>query len=331
MKNSVILSSQQFRDLREIKPYFNEKKQLTKLKNELYDRIKVYYGDRWYLFKKEVQAALQDLCFKSQERGVCYYQPDKLATKYGIGVRTIRRRLAELISANIILVAYCRNTKGNSRKKSIYFFTTHPYFPHWKEAFGLELNQIASTNGKNDDKKENHEKPDGSKGYSTPNTYTYILPKYIFNHSMSYKNKFYRYVPKLINQMYSSIFEDKLIEFWKRVLISCNKASIENGNTITKKQRITIARESLQMLHRYISYKHNMLETLSFEDECKILYTIAYKKAVKCTELEVQKKSKHQETTKEISNEKVTEEWTEEKLNLKRLLEERINRMKKTS
>lgn len=331
MTKSVILSSQQFRDLQEIKPYFNEKKQLTKLKNELYERIKVYYGDRWFLFKKEVQAALQDLCFKSQERGVCYYQPDKLATKYGIGVRTIRRRLAELISANILLVAYCRNTKGNSRKKIIYFFTTHPYFPHWKEVFGLELNQIAPANGKNDDKKENQINPYSSKDYNTSNTHTYILPKHIFNHSMSYKNKFYRYVPKLINQMYSSIFEDKLIEFWKRVLISCNKASSENGNTISKNQRITIARESLQTLHRYISYKHNMLETLSFEDECKILYTIAYKKALKCTELKVQKKSKQQETPKAPKNEKVTEEWTEEKLTLKKLLEERINKIKKPS
>ncbi|MFP7177065.1 hypothetical protein, partial [Priestia filamentosa] len=196
-----------------------------------------------------------------------YAKDTYFAEKHDISARTIRRVMKTLEEAGKIVKAHRSSSKHNGRGAAVYFFVNHPYFAHWTTYFGFDVQA--------DVQAENAEIPCESKDEEAKKVSTYSLPKnhYIKNHFMYKTIPFIKGVPKLINQTFKDVFKDSLRDLYIRVRVASQKVCQSVSMTLSKKDIHSIAYESIHALFTYIKTR-----SMSFEEQCKLVYRIALNK-----------------------------------------------------
>ncbi|MFP3847170.1 hypothetical protein U5N57_24710, partial [Priestia filamentosa] len=84
---------------------------------------------------------------------------------------------------------------------------------------------------------------------------------------------FIKGVPKLINQTFKDVFKDSLRDLYIRVRVASQKVCQSVSMTLSKKDIHSIAYESIHTLFTYIKTR-----SMSFEEQCKLVYRIALNK-----------------------------------------------------
>ncbi|MED3729648.1 hypothetical protein [Priestia filamentosa] len=241
----------------------NEQKQM---KYKLLEMVESVFGDSFARLKPETRNAIDMICFLATDKGFVYAKDTYFAKEHNISARTIRRVMKTLEDAGKIVKAHRSSSKHNGRGAAVYFFVNHPFFTHWQQYFGFDVQA--------DVQAENAETPCESKDKDEKKVSTYYLPNnYIKDHFMYKTIPFIKGVPKLINQTFNPIFKETLKDFYLRIRMASQKVCQSGSITLSKKDIHSVAYESIHVLFTYIKTR-----AMSFEEQCKLVYQIALNK-----------------------------------------------------
>lgn len=264
------------------------------IKYALLDTIKSVFGDSWYNLSDKTKQAIDFICFLSVERGFFYAKPETIANYAGVSKSTVYEALKVLRENGILAKANRTSRKHNGLGAAVHFFTSHPYFDHICEFLNVDWN----TDRKSDRKAEMSQNACGSKDKDANSVSTYNLPAsqpkensnnmYIpYNVSSEEKNndgfvdtsvdnnihtaehvtnkcKFYKYVPKLINDLFANTFGDKLVALWRKIVQAFR--SIKT-NALTKDDMREVGRTVLRFL-----VKSKNFVSMTFDEMCAYVY-----------------------------------------------------------
>lgn len=262
----MLIFSDDFARMQNYESYIKTKDQQKQMKYKLLEIVEAVFGDTFTRLKLETRDAIDMICFLATDKGFVYAKDTYFAEKHNVSTRTIRRVMKALEEAGKIVKAHRSSSKHNGRGAAVYFFVNHPYFAHWTTYFGFDVQA--------DVQAENDEIPCESKDKETEKVSTYSLPNnYIKNHFMYKTIPFIKGVPKLINQTFKDVFKDSLRDLYLRIRLASRKVGQSLSITLSKKDIHSIAYESIQILFTYIKTR-----SMSFEEQCKLVYSIALNK-----------------------------------------------------
>ncbi|MGG1215872.1 hypothetical protein ABE236_00105 [Priestia endophytica] len=262
----MLILSDDFTRMQNYKSYTKTSSEQKQMKYKLLSIVESAFGDSYARLKPETRDAIDMICFLATEKGFVYAKDSYFAKEHNISTRTIRRVMKTLEDASRIVKAHRSSSKHNGRGAAVYFFVDHPCFTHWQQYFGFDVQA--------DVQAENAEIPCESKDEEAKKVSTYYLPNnYIKDHFMSKTIPFIKGVPKLINQTFKDLFKDSLKELYLRVRIAAQKVCQSVSMTLSKKDIHSIAYESIHALFTYIKTR-----SMSFEEQCKLVYRIALNK-----------------------------------------------------
>jgi len=266
-RENMLIFSDDFARMQNYESYIKDKDQQKQMKYKLLSIVESAFGDSYARLKPETRNAIDMICFLATEKGFVYAKDSYFAKEHNISTRTIRRVMKTLEDASKIVKAHRSSSKHNGRGAAVYFFVDHPCFTHWQQYFGFDVQA--------DVQAENAEIPCGSKDEEAKKVSTYSLPKnhYIKNHFMYKTIPFIKGVPKLINQTFKDIFKESLRDLYLRVRMASQKVCQSVSITLSKKDIHSIAYESIHVLFTYIKTR-----SMSFEEQCKLVYRIALNK-----------------------------------------------------
>lgn len=216
------ISTQNFEMLTKIE---NVRKSRT-VKNTLIDEVIECLGDTYYNLSEGVKKMLDELCFLSKEKGFAYASPTYFMDKYQISKTAVYDTIKRLRESGLALKANKSSRNHNGLGKWVIILTNHPNFNKICSILNIEW----KAERKQDRKAEIIEIPCESKveGQEIPSTYS--LPE---NHLITENNvihinakeqsgdtkvvKFFKYVPKVINDMYAEVFGENLVNIWRKV------------------------------------------------------------------------------------------------------------------
>ncbi|OXS64107.1 hypothetical protein [Priestia filamentosa] len=263
----MLILSDDFARMQNYESYTKTSHEQKQMKYKLLEMVESVLGDAFARLKQETRDAIDMICFLATDKGFVYAKDSYFAEKHAVSARTIRRVMKTLEDAGKIVKAHRSSSKHNGRGAAVYFFVNHPFFTHWQQYFGFDVQA--------DVQAENAEIPCGSKDGETKKVSTYSLPKnnYIKDHFMCKMIPFIKGVPKLINQTFKGLFKESLKDLYLRVRIASQKVCQSTSITLSKKDIHSIAYESIHALFTYIK-----IRSMSFEEQCKLVYRIALNK-----------------------------------------------------
>ncbi|WRU97768.1 HTH domain-containing protein (plasmid) [Priestia filamentosa] len=262
----MLIFSDDFARMQNYESYTKTKNQQKQIKYKLLEIVESVFGDTFARLKLETRDAIDMICFLATDKGFVYAKDTYFAEKHNVSTRTIRRVMKALEEAGKIVKAHRSSSKHNGRGAAVYFFVNHPYFEHWQQYFDFDV--------QTDVQAENAEIPCESKNEEPKKVSTYYLPNnYIKDHFMYKTIPFIKGVPKLINQTFKDIFKDSLRELYLRIRLASKKVCQTLSITLSKSDIHSIAYESIQILFTYIKTR-----SMSFEEQCKLVYSIALNK-----------------------------------------------------
>ena len=280
-----------------------EKEQKKELKFKLLDDIQEAFGDKWHNMKKDTVQALQYACMRSTEQGFFYFGWKHLKQKYDISDSTIYNIFKTLIEAKKIVRVNRVSTKQNGKGSAVYIFVNHPNFPiicdllniDWKTdckadckaesdenpcgskdesdnsapTYSLPTslpkefnNNVKHYNVKEDDKVDSYDENDNMK----------ILEQKIKEFEQqqaqsSYEKptviKYYKYVPKVINEKFS-YFGSILTDLWRKIKLAERKVNIAS---LAKEDKLHVAETVLNNLKN-----HERFKLMSVDEMCAYVY-----------------------------------------------------------
>ncbi|MBG9812351.1 hypothetical protein ABD68_12320 [Bacillus endophyticus] len=262
----MLILSDDFTRMQNYESYTKTSSEQKQMKYKLLSIVESAFGDSYARLKPETRDAIDMICFLATEKGFVYAKDSYFAKEHNISTRTIRRVMKTLEDASKIVKAHRSSSKHNGRGAAVYFFVDHPCFTHWQQYFGFDVQA--------DVQAENAEIPCESKREETKKVSTYYLPNnYIKDHFMYKTIPFIKGVPKLINQTFKDLFKDSLKDLYLRVRIAAQKVCQSVSITLSKKDIHSIAYESIHTLFTYTKTR-----SMSFEEQCKLVYRIALNK-----------------------------------------------------
>lgn len=279
-------------------PPLHEKgtKEAKNYKYELMDAVKKVYGDSWYASPKSIKV-IDQLCHKAVQQGFSFESPESISKKTGVSKRQVDNVIKFLIDNKLVFKKNKYNpikkSKGelkrssNGNGKAVYFFVMHPYFNQIMEYLNVDselLYGYCTTNCTSDCIPENAEVPCESKVEEPENSSTYSLPTNLpilkdnmNNHlnadhekvePVTPKKKFFKYVPKMINEIYANTFDDSLVDLWRRVSVAFRNVK---SSVLTKEDMLRGGRSVLQFLIQKLKEKN-----MSRDEMCAYVYSGAY-------------------------------------------------------
>ncbi|KAB2488202.1 helix-turn-helix domain-containing protein [Priestia endophytica] len=263
----MLIFSDDFTLMQNYESYTKDKDQQKRMKYKLLSTVEAVFGDAFARLKQETRDAIDMICFLATDKGFVYAKDTYFAEKHDVSSRTIRRVMKTLEESGKIVKAHRSSSKHNGRGAAVYFFVNHPCFAHWKTYFGFDVQA--------DVQAENTEIPCESKDEEAKKVSTYSLPKnnYIKDHFMYKTISFIKGVPKLINQTFKDLFKESLKDLYLRVRMASQKVCQSLSITLSKQDIHSIAYESIHVLFTYLKTR-----SMSFEDQCKLVYRIALNK-----------------------------------------------------
>ncbi|WP_019390889.1 HTH domain-containing protein [Priestia filamentosa] len=262
----MLIFSNDFARMQNYESYIKDKDQQKQMKYKLLSIVESAFGDSYARLKPETRNAIDMICFLATEKGFVYAKDSYFAKEHNISTRTIRRVMKTLEDAGKIVKAHRSSSKHNGRGAAVYFFVDHPCFTHWQQYFNFDVQA--------DVQAENAEIPCESKDEEAKKVSTYSLPNnYIKDHFMYKTIPFIKGVPKLINQTFKDRFKESLRDLYLRVRMASQKVCQSVSMTLSKKDIHSIAYESIHVLFTYIKTR-----SMSFEEQCKLVYRIALNK-----------------------------------------------------
>lgn len=275
---TVLVDSKIFNQMISYKPYTESQSQSKKMKFTLLDDIKDYFSDKWNRLKNGTRSAIDMMTFLSCERGFVYASQLYLGERYGVSDRTIRRVASELEQAGLIYIVYRRHSKGNSKGKPIYLFTEHPYFKHWIELLGIDVQKRVQ-----EETSETTDIP-MPKGAKKVSTYTYQLKQesnYIYSNLSD--NKIIQYV---VNRIQDSIKQGTKIKYLSsyidKIVHSLEKQSLYAENERLKQLQKQRAAESARLAEELGIKKQQQFPFYNWLEDSHSSYerNLFYKKTV---------------------------------------------------
>lgn len=273
------------------------------IKFKLLDGLQEALSDKWYNMKKGSQEALQYLCMRSTEQGFCFCSPAHLSKKFKIGVSTVYNNLKELIEAKKIVRINRTSTKHNGKGNAVYIFVNHPNFPiicgllklDWKAnckadckaeseekpcGSKVESDNSASTYSlpttlpidlKDNVKHYNVQENQKVEAYEGENDIEKILREKIkaFEEQKaqsSYKKpsaKWYKYVPKVINEKFG-FYGEVLTHLWRKIKLAERKVNVVG---LTDNDKLYMAEIVLNNLK-----KHPRFKIMTLDEMCAYVY-----------------------------------------------------------
>ncbi|MCF2132073.1 hypothetical protein L1I79_37490 [Strepomyces sp. STD 3.1] len=262
----MLIFSDDFARMQNYESYIKDKAQQKQMKYKLLNIVESAFGDSYARLKSETRDAIDMICFLATEKGFVYAKDSYFAEKHAVSARTIRRVMKTLEEAGKIVKAHRSSSKHNGRGAAVYFFVDHPCFTHWQQYFDFDVQA--------DVQAENAEIPCESKSEKPKKVSTYSLPNnYIKNHFMYKTIPFIKGVPKLINQTFKDLFKESLKDLYLRVRMAAQKVCQSVSITLSKKDIHSIAYDSIHVLFTYTKTR-----SMSFEEQCKLVYRIALNK-----------------------------------------------------
>ncbi|MDT3766178.1 hypothetical protein [Priestia filamentosa] len=262
----MLIFNDDFARMQNYESYTKTSSEQKQMKYKLLSIVESAFGDSYARLKPETRDAIDMICFLATEKGFVYAKDSYFAKEHNISTRTIRRVMKTLEDSSKIVKGHRSSSKHNGRGAAVYFFVDHPWFTHWQQYFGFDVQA--------DVQAENAEIPCESKGEEAKKVSTYSLPNnYIKDHFMYKTIPFIKGVPKLINQTFKDLFKESLKDLYLRVRMAAQKVCQSVSITLFKKDIHSIAYESIHALFTYIK-THSM----SFEEQCKLVYRIALNK-----------------------------------------------------
>ncbi|MCY8231720.1 hypothetical protein [Priestia endophytica] len=262
----MLIFNDDFARMQGYESYIKAKNEQKQMKYKLLEMVESVFGDSFARLKPETRNAIDMICFLATDKGFVYAKDTYFAKEHNISARTIRRVMKTLEDAGKIVKAHRSSSKHNGRGAAVYFFVNHPFFTHWQQYFGFDVQA--------DVQAENAETPCESKDKDAKKVSTYYLPNnYIKDHFMYKTIPFIKGVPKLINQTFNPIFKEALKDFYLRIRMASQKVCQSGSITLSKKDIHSVAYESIHVLFTYIKTR-----SMSFEEQCKLVYQIALNK-----------------------------------------------------
>lgn len=273
------------------------------LKFELLNGLQEALADKWYNMKKESQEALQYLCMRSTEQGFCYCSPAHLSKKFKIGVSTVYNNLKELIEAKKIVRVNRTSTKHNGKGNAVYIFVNHPNFPiicdllniDWKTDCKTDCKAESAENpcgskdesdnsaptyslptslpkdNKDNVKHYNVKENQNVEAYEGENNIEKILREKIkeFEEQQAQEPyqkpsaKYYKYVPKVINEKFG-FFGEILTDLWRKIKLAERKVNVAR---LKKEDKLHVAEKVLNNLK-----KHPRFKVMPLDEMCAYVY-----------------------------------------------------------
>ncbi|WRU97809.1 hypothetical protein RYX51_22680 (plasmid) [Priestia filamentosa] len=262
----MLIFNDDFARMQNYESYIKTSNEQKQMKYKLLSIAESAFGDSYARLKPETRNAIDMICFLATEKGFVYAKDSYFAEKHAVSARTIRRVIKTLEDAGRIVKTHRSSSKHNGRGAAVYFFVDHPSFTHWQQYFGFDVQA--------DVQAENAEIPCESKVEEVKKVSTYSLPNnYIKNHFMYKTIPFIKGVPKLINQTFKDLFKESLKDLYLRVRMASQKVCQSVSMTLSKKDIHSIAYESIHILFTYTKTR-----SMSFEEQCKLVYRIALNK-----------------------------------------------------
>ncbi|WP_019392750.1 hypothetical protein [Priestia filamentosa] len=262
----MLIFNDDFARMQDYESYTKARNEQKQMKYKLLEMVEAVFGNSFTRLKPETRNAIDMICFLATDKGFVYAKDTYFAKEHNISARTIRRVMKTLEDAGKIVKAHRSSSKHNGRGAAVYFFVDHPCFTHWQQYFGFDVQA--------DVQAENAEIPCKSKDEGEKKVSTYYLPNnYIKDHFMYKTIPFIKGVPKLINQTFKPIFKEALKDFYLRIRMASQKVCQSGSITLSKKDIHSVAYESIHVLFTYIKTC-----SISFEEQCKLVYRIALNK-----------------------------------------------------
>ncbi|MFP3886594.1 hypothetical protein U8V97_14175 [Priestia filamentosa] len=262
----MLIFNDDFARMQNYESYTKTQDEQKQMKYKLLSIVESVFEDSYARLKPETRNAIDMICFLATDKGFVYAKDTYFAKEHNISTRTIRRVMKTLEDASKIVKGHRSSSKHNGRGAAVYFFVDHPCFTHWQQYFGFDVQA--------DVQAENAEIPCESKDEEVKKVSTYSLPNnYIKDHFMSKTIPFIKGVPKLINQTFKDLFKDSLRDLYLRVRMAAQKVCQSVSIILSKKDIHSIAYESIHVLFTYLKTR-----SMSFEEQCKLVYRIALNK-----------------------------------------------------
>ncbi|MDX8367819.1 hypothetical protein [Cytobacillus sp. IB215665] len=99
----------------------------------------------------------------------------------------------------------------------------------------------------------------------------------INNHLNTRSFKYIKFVPKIVNQKYASLFQHDLRKIWTRVTSACKQAKRTFSDVrISKTDKNEIGLVAIDSLYRYIVERNKKNETMPLDEQCSIVYSVTF-------------------------------------------------------
>ena len=262
------ISTQNFMLLTEIENVQKSKEVKNTLINEVIERL----GDTYYNLSEGVKKMLDELCFLSKEKGFAYASPTYFMERYQISKTAVYDTVKRLREVGLALKVNKSSRNHNGLGKWVIILTNHPNFNKICSILNIEW----KAERKQDRKAEIVEIPCESKVEEEKTDSTYCLPeKHLkennndihINVSKQNENnkvvKFYKYVPKVINDMYAGVFKENLVDIWRKI-----KQAIKTINlSFDKTEVLEIGKVIIRNLFLCVKKKN-----MSVDEMCAYVY-----------------------------------------------------------
>jgi hypothetical protein len=281
----------------------SDEKAKKEVKYALLNAVKGVFGDSWYNLKDKTKQAIDYICFLSVERGFFYAKPETIANYASVSKSTIYEALKSLRENGILRKANRASRKHNGLGTPIHFFTIHPYFNHICEYLNVDWNSERKADWKAENAEILcGSKAENNKNISTYNLPTYSPNKdnvmyihsnvhsnnsevselvdkgselvdkkaseYVDNHIQNVEHvkkcKIYKYVPRMINNLFAETLGEKLVTLWRKIAQAFRSIK---SKLLTKKDMQEVGRSVLKFL---IKSKNFLFMTL--DEMCRYVY-----------------------------------------------------------